>query len=268
MPSIFTLEGPSLAAIPNGKSRGYQTSDFDQVQLAIGMRVEMEHTTDPAIAQQIAMDHLVEDSAYYQKLAKVHLDGNGLFGIAWWKLLLIGAGVAGSILGLRELRQRHEDKQQRKPLRGPSMLKTIAAEAKSPVEYARRIEAWNAAEAKPLPVTKLAKAYRKGKSAEIARLIREAHEERIEKREGLWTKMSRGLRGAPSLRVGQHFDHFGHTYRITKITRGKKPVVYIARPSRDSFGKEVLIDARSFQAQDFDRQHLRPLDGLRGFRAA
>jgi hypothetical protein len=80
-------------------------------------------------------------------------------------------------------------------LRGSSMLKLIASESRSPQEFARRAEAWNAAEAQPLPVTKLARAYTKAKPGTVARLIREAEEQRREGREKLWTKMSRGLRG-------------------------------------------------------------------------
>lgn len=43
-------------------------SQFNQKQLRKGMRVEREHTSDPKIAKEIAMDHLSEDSAYYRKL--------------------------------------------------------------------------------------------------------------------------------------------------------------------------------------------------------
>ena len=61
------------------------------------------------------------------------------------------------------------------------------------------------------------------------------------------------------LRVGQRFDHIGHIYEITKIGRDKARTVQIARRSSDSFGKEFLIDHRSFPARAFDRQHLKPL---------
>lgn len=66
--------------------------------------------------------------------------------------------------------------------------------------------------------------------------------------------------GFPDLRVGQLFDHFGHIYEITKIGRDKKRTVQIARRIRDLFGKETLIDQRSFPDRDFDRQHLKPID--------
>ena len=36
--------------------------------LKTGTKVEMEHTTNPARAKKIALDHLREDSDYYKKL--------------------------------------------------------------------------------------------------------------------------------------------------------------------------------------------------------
>jgi len=41
-----------------------------------GMRVEMEHTSDPAIAREIAADHLKEDRDYYSKLATLEKSKN------------------------------------------------------------------------------------------------------------------------------------------------------------------------------------------------
>lgn len=52
-----------------------QRSQFDPVQLQRGTEVEMEHTNKRRIAQRIAMDHLVEDPRYYEKLSTIHLDG-------------------------------------------------------------------------------------------------------------------------------------------------------------------------------------------------
>ncbi len=54
--------------IPGGLAAGMRPRDFDPMALAKGSRVEMEHTYDPEIAQEIAMDHLVEDPRYYEKL--------------------------------------------------------------------------------------------------------------------------------------------------------------------------------------------------------
>lgn len=39
--------------------------EFDPEQIKLGMKVEMEHTNDPMIALEIALDHLTEDPKYY-----------------------------------------------------------------------------------------------------------------------------------------------------------------------------------------------------------
>lgn len=57
-----------------GLSRGHKPEEFDPDQLAAGIKVEMEHTNDPAMAKRIAMDHLVEDPRYYDKLASAGLE--------------------------------------------------------------------------------------------------------------------------------------------------------------------------------------------------
>lgn len=103
MPLIMSLEGPRVdrlaqlrgelyasvprkwwralrGLIPGGKAAGMRVSDFDPEQLAIGARVELEHTRNPFIAREIAMDHLVEDRDYYRKLRTIHLDGRPLGG--------------------------------------------------------------------------------------------------------------------------------------------------------------------------------------------
>ena len=46
---------------------------FDKTQLMTGTKVEMEHTTNPSIAKQIAKAHLYENKNYYKILKKVHL---------------------------------------------------------------------------------------------------------------------------------------------------------------------------------------------------
>lgn len=46
-------------------------SEFDPASLREGRKVESEHTSDPRIATEIAMDHLTEDPRYYEKLKKM-----------------------------------------------------------------------------------------------------------------------------------------------------------------------------------------------------
>lgn len=45
--------------------------DFDKKELKTGTEHELEHTNDPKVAQQIAVDHLKEDAEYYTKLKKI-----------------------------------------------------------------------------------------------------------------------------------------------------------------------------------------------------
>lgn len=60
--------------LAGGRAAGRKPSDFDRAQLRRGTKVEMEHTTDPSVAREIAMDHLAEDPDYYKKLATIHTD--------------------------------------------------------------------------------------------------------------------------------------------------------------------------------------------------
>ena len=56
-----------------GKGDLTNPGDVDPTQLSVGIQVEMEHTNDPKIAQEIALDHLTEDPEYYTKLIKAGL---------------------------------------------------------------------------------------------------------------------------------------------------------------------------------------------------
>jgi len=57
--------------IPGGLADKSKPEDFDKEQLEAGTEVEKEHTKDPKVAQEIAMDHLKEDPDYYKKLKKM-----------------------------------------------------------------------------------------------------------------------------------------------------------------------------------------------------
>ncbi len=41
---------------------------FDAHELSMGIAEEMEHTGNPGVAREIALDHLAEDPRYYSKL--------------------------------------------------------------------------------------------------------------------------------------------------------------------------------------------------------
>lgn len=57
--------------LPGGLADNRPDEDFDSDQLQMGIKVEMEHTNDYALAKEIAKDHLSEDPKYYTKLKKI-----------------------------------------------------------------------------------------------------------------------------------------------------------------------------------------------------
>lgn len=57
--------------IKGGMARGKPDSRYNKKQLAMGRKVEMEHTKNPKIANEIAKDHLEEFPNYYTELAKM-----------------------------------------------------------------------------------------------------------------------------------------------------------------------------------------------------
>jgi hypothetical protein len=87
-PEIFKLSQMLNEGLAKGKSiediakkhdpKGYY--DIEQSvaslkkELAKGIKVEMEHTSDKKQAAKIAMDHLYEDPKYYTKLSKIGLE--------------------------------------------------------------------------------------------------------------------------------------------------------------------------------------------------
>ena len=58
-------------ALPGGRGDRLDPNTVSPSELAEGTRVEMEHTVDPAIAREIALDHLAEDPAYYTHLRAI-----------------------------------------------------------------------------------------------------------------------------------------------------------------------------------------------------
>ena len=65
----YVLETSSHEVVHDRLSGGLadrmHPSEFDPEQLEKGVAHEMEHTDDPDLAREIAMDHLAEDPAYY-----------------------------------------------------------------------------------------------------------------------------------------------------------------------------------------------------------
>ena len=54
--------------LDGGKADGKTPEDFPDEDISIGRKVQREHTSNPDIATEIAMDHLSEDPDYYDKL--------------------------------------------------------------------------------------------------------------------------------------------------------------------------------------------------------
>ncbi len=65
---------PFREHLQGGLASGMSPEDFDPEQLARGVEVELEHTQDLGIATEIAMDHLVEDPLYYEKLNAMEMN--------------------------------------------------------------------------------------------------------------------------------------------------------------------------------------------------
>lgn len=69
--------GPGLAAekwldsLPGGLGDKGPPEGVDPKQVEKGLKVEREHTDDPAIAREIVYDHLTEDPRYYDKLESI-----------------------------------------------------------------------------------------------------------------------------------------------------------------------------------------------------
>jgi hypothetical protein len=57
--------------IPGGLADNIPSSEFDKNYLQEGIKVELEHTSDKDIAEEIVKDHLTEDKKYYKKLKKI-----------------------------------------------------------------------------------------------------------------------------------------------------------------------------------------------------
>jgi hypothetical protein len=64
------LDVPTMSVEEIADHHGVPVEQIEQ-QLEIGIEVEMEHTTDPDAAMEIALDHLMEMPEYYDELATV-----------------------------------------------------------------------------------------------------------------------------------------------------------------------------------------------------
>ena len=100
--------------LPGGLADDKKPTDFSEEALAKGIEVELEHTSDRALAREIAMDHLTEDPRYYDKLESIegkrikhHIDlpddvlvMRDVFKKNGYKLYLVGGAVRDALSGL------------------------------------------------------------------------------------------------------------------------------------------------------------------------
>ena len=70
-------KSPHHDCLPGGRADARKPTDFDQRQLAMGIRIEAEHTDNPLLAREIAMDHLAEIPDYYTRLVAMERDAEG-----------------------------------------------------------------------------------------------------------------------------------------------------------------------------------------------
>jgi hypothetical protein len=67
-PKYSSLSSPQKDILPGGKADYMSDDNFDPMQLAKGVKHELEHTKNEQMAKEIAKDHLVEDPFYYDHL--------------------------------------------------------------------------------------------------------------------------------------------------------------------------------------------------------
>jgi hypothetical protein len=67
----LVLEAINNPNLPVGKHNDVSDDKFDPKELAMGIKVEHEHTDNADIAKAIAKDHLSECSDYYTRLKKM-----------------------------------------------------------------------------------------------------------------------------------------------------------------------------------------------------
>lgn len=67
---IYSILG-SILGTGKAKKEKFTEKDADKKELEMGIKVEMEHTKNKAIAKRIALDHLAELPDYYTRLLKM-----------------------------------------------------------------------------------------------------------------------------------------------------------------------------------------------------
>jgi len=71
MKKLYSFAKRLKDKIPGGLADNMSPDDFSKKKIEKGIKIELEHTSDKQIAEEIAMDHLTEDPEYYEKLEKM-----------------------------------------------------------------------------------------------------------------------------------------------------------------------------------------------------
>ena len=69
--SLVSTKAASKDILPGGAADNMSDSKFNNKKLKNAQKHEMEHTNNPAIAKEVAKDHMLEDQDYYKKLEKI-----------------------------------------------------------------------------------------------------------------------------------------------------------------------------------------------------
>lgn len=96
------IQNPSPERIPGGRAAGQPQINVDPWELRRGIQVELEHTSDPRVAYEIALDHLYEIPDYYTRLAAMER-GAGLGAVSLGNKAAIVGGVLallGAMVGI------------------------------------------------------------------------------------------------------------------------------------------------------------------------
>jgi hypothetical protein len=68
---VNILKRAAKDILPGGQADNMPDSRFNKKKLRHAQKHEMEHTTNPAIAKEVAKDHMLEDENYYKKIQKI-----------------------------------------------------------------------------------------------------------------------------------------------------------------------------------------------------
>jgi len=96
------IYSPLPDRIPGGRAHKQPPINVDPWQLWRGVQVEMEHTRDPRIAYEIAIDHLYEIPDYYTRLDRMEREA-GLGGLSTGYRTALVSGllvIVGALVGL------------------------------------------------------------------------------------------------------------------------------------------------------------------------